>query len=263
MRADSSHRWLNGHLVLIALVLGLMIGGHNPARGQANIRDSAIQLFLISVNYSPELPAFDMAERFGTSHFLGPSFSTKTSNNWKVTAGFDFLFGSNVKENPLSMIAGDNGNIINGQGTFEPLRYQQRGFRAMARLGKVLPMLGPNPNSGILLQAGAGFLQHKIKFNTQSSSVFQLKDGYKKGYDRLTNGFALTQSVGYLNLSDNKLINFRIAFQITEAFTQNRRSWNFDEMRKADEQRLDLLYGLRITWSWPVYDKASEGYYYQ
>lgn len=250
--------WLSTLILMVGL-----LGLSDTAQGQANIRDSSIQLYLISANYSAELTGADMGERFGTSHFLGPSFSTKTSNNWKITAGFGFLFGSNVKVDPLSEISADNGNLINGNGTFEPIRYQQRGFRAMARAGKVLPLIGPNPNSGILLQAGAGFLQHKIRYNLESGSVFQLDGEYRKGYDRLTNGIAFTQSIGYLNLSDSKLINFRIAFQVTEAFTQNRRSWNFDEIRKADEQRLDLLYGIRVTWSWPVYDKASEGYYYQ
>ena len=247
---------------LMFLLAGLLsLSG--TAQGQADIRDSTIQLFLISANYSAELTGADLADRFGTSHFLGPSFSTKTSNNWKVTAGFGLLFGSNVKEDPLAKIAADNGNIINGNGTFEPIRYQQRGFRTTARVGKVLPVFGPNPNSGILVQAGGGFIQHKIRYNTESRAVFQLDDEYEKGYDRLTNGIAFTQSLGYINLSNNKLINFRIAFQVTEALTKNRRSWNFDEMRKADEQRLDLLYGVRITWSWPIYDKASEGYYYR
>ncbi len=233
------------------------------ASGQASITDSTIQLFLITANYSAELPGADFAERFGTSHFLGAAFSTKTSHNWKFTTSFDFLFGGRVKEDPLTSISADNGNLINAQGTFEPLSYQQRGFKAMVRAGKLLPVVGPNPNSGILLQAGGGFFQHKIRYNNQSRGVFQLKDSYVKGYDRLSNGFALTQTIGYLHLSDNKLINFKVAFQITEAFTKNRRSWNFDEMRKVDEQRLDLLYGVKISWSWPVYDKASKGYYYQ
>ncbi len=251
--------------LLIGIVLASCVVFNYPfkASAQANIRDSTIQLFLITANYSAELPGADFAERFGTSHFLGASVSTKTSHNWKFTASFDFMFGGRVKEDPLSMIAADNGNLINGQGTFEPLQYQQRGFRAMFRTGKLLPVIGPNPNSGLLLQAGGGFIQHKIRYNTQSRGVFQLQEPYRKGYDRLTNGVALTQSLGFLYLSDNKLINFRIAFQVTEAFTQNRRSWNFDEMRKADEQRLDLLYGIKVSWSWPIYDKASEGYYYR
>jgi hypothetical protein len=249
----------------LALMLSLVATSlpFKKASGQASIADSTIQLFLITANYSAELPGADFAERFGTSHFLGASVSTKTSHNWKFTTSFDFLFGGRVKEDPLTMISADNGNLINGQGTFEPLEYQQRGFRATVRAGKVLPVFGPNPNSGLLLQAGGGFFQHKIRYNTQSQGVFQLRDDYVKGYDRLTNGFALTQTIGYLNLSDNKLINFKVAFQVTEAFTKNRRSWNFDEMRKADEQRLDLLYGIKISWSWPVYDKASQGYYYQ
>ncbi len=233
------------------------------ARGQVDIKDSTIQVLMISANYSLEQSAADLKDRFGLTSFLGPAFSLKTDNNWFYSAEFDFMFGNSVKQNPLSIIETERGRLINGQGTIEPLEKRQRGFRSEVRAGKVFPILGPNPNSGIFLQAGAGFIQHRIDYKQQSGALFQLQGDYEKGYDRLTNGLMLSQTLGYLNLSDNKLINFSVAFQISQSFTKNRRDWNFDTRSPMNEQRLDMLYGVRVEWTFPVYDQASEGFYYK
>ena len=247
----------------LAIFMSFMLTNSAKVQGQAaNIKDSSIQLFLVSANYSAEMPGGDLADRFGLSHFIGPAGSFKTNSNWLFSLEFDFLIGNNVKENPLTLLETDNNNIINGQGTLEALKIRQRGFRTEIRAGKVFPWFGPNLNSGIFVQLGGGLLQHRLDYKVPSGSVPQLNDDYEDGYDRLTNGFSLTQTIGYLNLSDSRLINFSVAFQITEAFTQNRRDWNFDTRSPKNESRVDLLYGVRVEWSFPIYEQASEGYYY-
>lgn len=243
-------------------LIGLMIGS-SPAKGQVDIQDSTIKVFMISANYSLEQPDGDLGNRFGLSSFLGPAFGLKTDKNWLFSAEFDLMFGNTVKQNPASIIETKKGRVINGQGTIEPLVKRQRGFRSEVRAGKVFPILGPNPNSGIFVQAGAGFLQHRIDYKQQSGAVNQLKGDYENGYDRLTNGFLLSETLGYLNLSDSRLINFTIAFQFSQAFTKNRRDWNFDKRSPLNEQRLDLLYGIRVEWTFPLYNQASEGFYYK
>jgi hypothetical protein len=44
--------------------------------------------------------------------------------------------------------------------------------------------------------------------------VPQLKDDYKKAYDKLTYGPALSQFIGYSHFSDNRLYNYRIGFEL-------------------------------------------------
>lgn len=247
-------------LSTIFVLVGLL-GMAEQANGQASIQDSTISLFTITAVYSLEMPGGDMKERFGRSNFLGGGGSYKTANNWLYTAEFQFLFGREVKEDPLKEIKSDQGYLINGQGTLEPLPPRQRGYRALIKAGKVFPWVGPNPNSGIFGQIGAGFIQHKIDWQNQSQAVHQIKNEYIKGYDRLTNGIIFTETLGYMNFSDNKLFNFSASFQFGQAFTKNRRDWNYDQMQSPDEQRLDLFYGIRMAWSFPIYEQADDSYY--
>lgn len=247
-------------LLAIIAIAGLL-GIPEKVFSQASIQDSTISLFTISATYSLEMPGGDLKDRFGRSNFLGGGGSYKTKNNWLYTAEFQFLFGNEVKEDPLRKIKSNKGHLINGQGTLEPLPSRQRGYRALVKAGKVFPWVGPNPNSGIFAQAGAGFIQHKIDWRNQSQAVHQIKNEYIKGYDRLTNGIIFTETLGYMHFSDNKLFNFSAAFQFGQAFTKNRRDWNYDQMREPNEQRLDLFYGLSITWSFPIYNQADDSYY--
>jgi hypothetical protein len=67
--------------------------------------------------------------------------------------------------------------------------------------------------------------------------VPQVQGAYAKGYDRLTNGPAISQYIGWLHLDRKKLVNFNAGIEIIEAFTQNRRDFNFDQMKKDDSKR--------------------------
>lgn len=109
---------------------------------------------------------------------------------------------------------------------------------------------------------GAGFLEHKIRIDVDKDDVPELSGDYLKGYDRLTNGLALTEFIGYMHCGNNRLINFIFGFELTQAFTQNRRDFNFDQMKKDDNKRLDLLYGIKLGWFFPLYRHAATSYYY-
>lgn len=246
----------------LLVVLVLLFFGGAKVWGQSDIQDSTISLFLASASYGFEIPGGDMADRFGNSNGIGLSASYKMKNNYLFSLDFKFLFSRNVREDPLQSIKSDKGFLINGQGLMEPVDRLMRGYYAMAKAGKVFPWFGPNPNSGVYFQLGGGFMQHKIKYNNISSSLFQLKGDYKKGYDRLSNGFALSESIGFQYLSNNKLINFSVGFEFIQAFTKNRRDWNFDTMEKNDDLRIDLLYGIHFKWSYPIYEKAPQEHYY-
>jgi hypothetical protein len=139
-----------------------------------------------------------------------------------------------------------------------------RGFYAGLHIGKLFSIGLSNPRSGIRLGLGAGLLQHKIRIQDDPfKSVPQLSGEYKKGYDRLTNGFTITETVGYQVLSKNRRINLFAGFEFTQAFTQNRRDYNFDTMEKDENPRLDLLSGFRVSWILPFYfgKEADEIYY--
>ncbi|MCK6649378.1 MAG: hypothetical protein L6Q66_06965, partial [Bacteroidia bacterium] len=96
---------------------------------------------------------------------------------------------------------------------------------------------------------------------TIGNNIPQLDSDYKKGYDRLTNGFLLSQNLGYLYLSNNRIANFYIGFECMQGFTQNRRSYNFDQMKQDTEKRVDILYGGKVSWILPLYKKAPKEFY--
>ena len=122
--------------------------------------------------------------------------------------------------------------------------------------------MGPNKNSGLLLMGGLGFLQHRIRIENLDNRVPNLNDDYVKGYDRLSNGFAAHQFIGYMHLSNSRRLNFYVGFELNQAWTQNRRGYNFDKQQVDKEKRLDLLYGIKVGWILPLYPKGAQKYFY-
>ena len=79
-----------------------------------------------------------------------------------------------------------------------------------------------------LIMVGGGFLQDKIRIHDGDNTAPQIHGDYKKGYDRLNNGWMLSGTVGYLYLSDSRLINFFIGLEFMQSWTKYRRARNFD-----------------------------------
>jgi len=227
------------------------------------MRDSSISFVMLGPSFQYQAPGGDMADRFGNNYNVGAFLNYKFARNWMLGIESDFLFADNVKEEGiLDGISTDDGNIIGESGEFATVYLYERGFHILAKAGKVFPLFGPNKNSGLLLSAGVGFLQHKIKIDVDKEDVPELSKEYKKGYDRLSNGPALTEGISYLHCGSKRLINFSLGFECTQAFTQCRRDYNFDQMKKDTTKRLDLLYGIRFTWFFPIYRTAANSFFY-
>ncbi len=243
----------------------ILILGSLPllASSQKNIRDSSLVFPMIGATGAWMIPGGDLADRFGNNFTIGGVFQLKTRNNLVVGLDGQFLFGNKVKENTIldSLITGQGG-IISAQGEFADVVLYQRGFKFEVKAGKIFPVLGPNRNSGLFTSLGAGILQHKIRIENTGSSIPSIEKDYKKGYDRLTNGFCYTLFAGYMNFSNNRLVNFYAGFEFTQAFTVNRRSFNFDTREQDQKQRKDMLFGIRAGWVIPIYKRAPKDYYY-
>ncbi len=187
----------------------------------------------------------------------------KPKKNWLIGADGFFMFRDTIKETGiLNSISTSDGNVIDGNGTFADIRLYERGFHVGIKAGKLFPVLGPNKNSGIVVLIGGGLLQHKIRIENPESAAPQIKGDYKKGYDRLTNGFALSEFVGYMYLGNSRLVSFFAGFEFTQAWTKNRRSYNFDMMGPDNTKRFDLLSGFKIGWIIPLYKRSPDKFYY-
>lgn len=232
----------------------------------AQIKDTASNIPIFFVNTGYELPGGDMADRFGNNAEIGGGFFFKTKSNWIIGIDGNFLWGDKVKEdNILDSIRTENGEIIGGDGLFADVRISERGLKLpFVKIGRLwtYKIIKANANSGIFFIAGFGMLQHKIKIQDITKTVPQLTGDYIKGYDRLTNGVAITESFGYLYLDKKKRINFFISFEFTQAWTKSRRDYNFDTMTKDETQRFDMLWGIKFGWLIPIYKKVPDEYYY-
>lgn len=232
------------------------------AQGQYSVRDSSISFPMIGVNFSYELPAGDMADRFGSNFAIGGTFQRKSKSNWLIGFEGNFFFSDEVKENTiLDGYKTPDGYIIDGSGQFANVTLSERGMRFNLKAGKIIPVIGPNKNSGLLASFGAGYIQHRIYIDTPGSPVPWLENDKKRGFDRMTSGLFINQFIGYINFSNKRTLNFFAGFEFTEGFTQNQREYNFDTGLKDDKKRTDILIGLKVGWLFPLYKRVADKYY--
>lgn len=245
----------------LILYAAFLLSGKINAQG--NIRDSSISMHIVNIGYTLQLPAGDLADRFGVGSMVGGSYSYKLKSNWIFSLNGGFVFGGKIKEDSiLNNIANEDGLILGNDGTFAIVNLFERGMHFSFTFGKLFTFKKPNPNSGIILQLGPSFLQHKIRIETSETGVPQLDNDYKKGYDRLTNGIGLNESVTYVYFGNKYLVNFYFGLDFIQSFTQNRRDFNFDTMSKDEKKRIDLLWGIKAGWMLPLYRKAPHKFYY-
>jgi hypothetical protein len=234
------------------------------AHAQLGIKDSSILVPLLHFSYAGQLPGGDLAKRFGYSSNLALNFTVKTKKNWMFGVDFTYIFGDQVKGSMLDSITTKVEHmVIDVNGELADVRFYERGFSATAWVGKLLPVLGPNPNSGIVVNLGAGFLEHHIRIEDIGNRSPQLAGILVKGYDKLTNGPSVSEYIGYSYLSNSRFINFFFGFEFMQAFTQDRRDWDYQMMKKDDAKRIDMLSGIRAGWILPLYKRIpKERYYY-
>jgi hypothetical protein len=229
---------------------------------QVSIKDSCISTVLIAPSYAIQGPVGDMANRFGVSSSVGVTVSIKNKNNWVFSAEGMFIFGSRITEpNLFDNLTVDGGFIVGSDGFYADIRAFERGYYLTGSVGRIISFNKPNPNSGIFISAGIGFLQHKIRIEDKKNAVPALDPEYLKGYDRLTNGLALKQFVGYMYLGNRRLVNFYAGIEFIEGFTEGRRGINFDTGKSDLGKRFDGLAGLRVGWIMPFYKQSPEKFY--
>jgi hypothetical protein len=254
----------------IAIFMSLVI------QAQVNVNDSVVRAFIPNVSYAFQLPAGDVADRYGYNSTIGVGAMIKTSKNYLFSFGANYIFGNKIQnaDTIMWMVETQSGHIIDGNGTYALFALYERGYSFNFRFGKILNVLNPNPNSGLLLMGGIGFLTHRMKIDNQHRTAPQISDDYAKGYDRFTGGIALSEFVGYFFMGKHRLANFYAGFELYQAFTKSLRSRVFDQVvydsnsetykvvGKDNNSYLDLFFGIKVGWMLPVYRRAPDKYYY-
>ena len=223
--------------------------------------------FILTGNADFDIPAADMAKRFGLSYRAGFGVLYKTEGNWLIGTKFDFILGNIIKEDSLMINIRDKYNtmplgkyveMINSTGNRVGIPIYERGYAVGIEAGKIFNFNKLKPDNGVMALTTVGFMQHKIDIFDQEKAVQSISGNYLKGYDRLTNGIFVEQYLGYVYFSKSKLINFHLGIDALFGFTQGRRDYLYDVMRTDTKQRLDILYGLRGGWYIPMFKRKSE-----
>lgn len=239
----------------------LVIGG--PSYAQGDIRDTSIAMVAVTASYAYQVPGGDMSLRFGNNSNVGLNTFRKNKRNFLFGVEGSFLFGNDIKEpGLLRNVINSAGQIVDNEGVMADVLLYERGWTAMAIVGKIIPVAGPNPNSGMLLKFGAGYMRHKIRIQTQKNEVAPVEGEYLEGYDRLSAGPMMSLLVGYQHFGNNRLVNFMAGFELMTGFTQPLRAFNFDTQRAETDTRFDGLMGVRVGWSLPIYKRSDDRYHY-
>lgn len=250
-------------IFFITLALSGVLPAHTLS-AQSSARNQG-SVLLAHFSYGAQLPGGDLADRFGANFIpgLGLEYLTDKSNRIIGLEG-SFMFGSRVKEDVIAGLRTAEGYIIGEEGSYADIQLRERGIYLGGYLGKLFGVSPKNNRSAIKVTLGAGLLQHKIRIQDDPvQKAPQLSADYKKGYDRLSNGFALRQFIGYQLMDLDGRINFYAGVDLTQGFTQTRRSYNFDTFGPDASKRFDLLVGIRIGWILPFYTgKSADDIYY-
>ncbi len=248
----------------ISLVLFSILISSYSLYSQVNVKDSLLSFSTVNVSYAWQIPTADLAKRFGDFSSVGLAYLRKQRSGliWGVNG--NFLFGGIVKQKDmLSNIIVDDGFVIGADGTLYEAKYLMRGIQFDARIGKVFPIGGPNKNCGVYATLGMGFLQHKIRIDTErNANVPPLTKEYVKGYDQLSNGWSINPALGYLFLSNNRTINFFVQIEYLYARNENRRSFNYNTGLHDNTIRNDGSLGFRFGWVLPIYKAPSTDFFY-
>ena len=146
-----------------------------------------------------------------------------------------------------------------------------------AEVGKLIP-IAPNPNSGIFIQLGWGYLYNRIRTDYSQemyNTPYVVNEDYEYGYDRMRGGLAFHQEVGYLYLGNSRVANFSVSLEMTYARTRDLRKYDFrvftdpetGEMKPVGytdphKRYNDFYYGIRVSWNIPTYQRQPEEFYY-
>lgn len=238
----------------ILLSFSILFAVLETSAQEKKIRPRGDKMMNFQFHYTYLKPDGDLGKRFGNIHNVGFGGLFKLPNHWLFSLDASYQYGLNVKENEILVnLVNSSGTVMNNGGTPADYSVGQRGFSMYGKIGRLFPLTQRNLNSGIIVLLGGGVYYHKINISTSRNDIPVLSENYRKGYDRLCMGPALTQFVGYSYQSSNRYYNFFIGVDFMEAFTESVRKYNYDTRMPDTGKRLDITYGIRLGWMIPIY----------
>lgn len=243
----------------VLLLLSVVeVAAQSSSYDEFNDEAKSPQGVLVDFSYGAHLPLADFSENYDYLFSLAGKAQFIFSNNLSIGLVGDYWFADAIATDVVANLREEEGLIIDRFGELTDVQQGMRGFFLGAGVSYLIPVLKNYKRSGIEVRFEGGYVQHWIRFRTVGGQVAGLAGDYTRGYDRMTSGVAFRQYIGYRHLARNRLFNFFGGFDFMEAFTRNRRGFNFDTGKVDTKNRLDLLVGIRVGLTLPIYIYSTE-----
>ena len=241
-----------------SIILFFLVVNFNSFSQESSIRNKSI-LF----DYTFQIPFGDLQDRFGNNSSMGLTYLIN-KNDFLYGIDGNFIFGNNIKNDSLlGSISTSSGYLINASGELDEVLLYQRGFNSHILIGKSFRFQEHN-STGIYTYAGLGFIQHKIRIESDRTNLPQINEEYIKGYDMLTQGFSSKICIKYMYFDKKTSMKFYIGTEIIYALTKNNRDYNFSLMTWHDKNiRQDKQLGIKIGVIIPINRNNEEKFYYK
>lgn len=270
--------------ILLALLVILPLG----LSAQSNSGNDTLQCFIVGFKFGTLFPSGSMSKatlasgettKLTTMHSLydapwldfGINTFYKFKSNWLLSVDGDFWFGNDNlthRQERMDILYSREGIIIGSNGTDAVVTCYNRGLSIQGGIGKIVPLWpSRNPNSGLLTRISAGPMLQQTIFTLNEVKAPQIDDDNALIYDHQRKGFMLTEALGFWFMSNHSnLINFFIAFEVSEVWSKSTRDYTYDHFAgldgKDDSRYFDLIYTIKLSWMFPLKGKTAREYYY-
>jgi hypothetical protein len=201
----------------------------------------------LQASYLLEVPGADLAQRYGqNSKFEFKLEYLSTANLALYTKG-GLRINQNVKEDVLATARTSDGFVIGVNGFYADLFGRQRGYDFGLGVDYLLPIRRQHLRFGF---AGV-YTAHWVNIVDDSRSVPTILGDAGQFYDRFASGFGIEENLQYqYNIGANKAA-LLIGLQFGQAFTREHRYLLIGN--GTPERRIDLFFGLKMTYLLPLF----------
>lgn len=242
----------------------IQIDGFSQSK-KKKINNPTDKIVLLGVHVTGQQPFGVLSERYGNFATIGAGGEYKFKKGLILGIEYNWGFSENVKENTIfGHMIGPTPQLFDLEGYYSVITMQHRSQFALAHMAYVIPFNRGNMNTGLFIQGGVGYNQHKIFIQSSEDKLPQVMDkDYKHGYDRLTSGLLTRQYIGYQRVTPTGYFHFRAGIELNQGFNQGRRVWNFQENIPGNEKRFESSAALKFSILLPIYikDRSQEVFF--
>ena len=271
------------HKILAVIAMVMMVP--TVSLSQVKLRVDTLECHMIGFSFGVQTPlsgSNSLGLTGGTMKDLyegpyldfGLECDYKFQENWMVTLEGDLWFGYNsdnlkLRAERMGDIYTSQGYLMSWGGTDGVVTMYNRGISVRPGVARMFNILPKNPNSGVFVKLSGGWFMQKTAHSQDmnESLVPQVNDAYGKLYDHLRNGVMLTESIGFLYMSNYiNYVNFKVEFFASECWSWSKRPYIIDNVMglngKDESRHFDLMVGVKLSWLFPLTGRTSYDYYY-